>query len=62
MEITGSPQEAIAMETAKTEMSAEVAVLKKSMDIEKDMASQLLEGIPTVDHDAPEGQQVRMYA
>ena len=62
MEITGAPQEAMAMETAKTQMSADVAVLKKSMEIDKDMASQLLDSIPKVDHDAPAGQQVRMYA
>ena len=62
MEITGSPQDVMAMESAKTEMSADVAVLKKSMEIDKDMANQLLDAMPTVNHDAPAGQQVRMYA
>lgn len=62
MEISGSPQDVMAMESAKTEMSADVAVLKKSMEIDKDMATQLLDSIPKVNHDAPPGQQVRMFA
>ncbi|MCM8539686.1 MAG: putative motility protein [Lentisphaeraceae bacterium] len=62
MEITGSPQDVMTMESAKTEMSADVAFLKKSMEIDKDMATQLLDAMPMVNHDAPAGQQVRMYA
>ena len=55
-------QGVMAMESAKTAMSADVAVLKKSMEVEADMASQLLESMPKVNHDAPPGQQVRMFA
>lgn len=62
MEIPSGPQDVMAMESAKTQMSADVAVLKKSMEIDKDMASQLLDSMPKVNHDAPQGQQVRMYA
>ena len=54
MEIPSGPQDVMAMESAKTQMSADVAVLKKSMEIDKDMASQLLDSMPKVNHDAPQ--------
>lgn len=62
MEISGGPQDVMAMETAKTAMSADIAVMKKGMDIQQDMATQLLDAMPKVNHDAPPGQQVRMFA
>ena len=61
MEISG-PSDVMAMQAAQTEASADVAMLKKSIDHEKDMASQLLETLPKVNHDAPPGEQVRMFA
>lgn len=61
MEITG-PQNVMAMKNANAAMSADIAVLKKSIDVEKDMATQLIDAIPKVKHDAPPGQQVRAFA
>ena len=50
------------MQSASMSQAKDIAVLKKSIDLEKDMASQLIEAIPKVDHDAPPGQQVNMMA
>ena len=58
MEVSG-PME---LQAASQAQSHEIAVLKKGLDIQKDMAAQLLEAIPQVNHEAPPGQQVRMLA
>ncbi len=61
MEITG-PMDLLAMQTEKIAVSKDIAMLKKANDVEKDMATQLLEALPSVDYSAPPGQQVRMFA
>ena len=61
MEIS-NPTDLMGMESAKIAQSKEIAVLKKGIDLEKDMAEQLIDAIPKVDHSAPRGQQVRLFA
>ena len=58
MEVSGASE----MQAASHAQGREIAVLKKSIDMDKDMAAQLIEAIPKVNHDAPKGQQVRMQA
>jgi hypothetical protein len=59
MDPTGGIQQ---MKAKNDAQSHEIAVLKKGIDHQKDMAAQLIEAIPTVNHGAPPGQQVRMTA
>ena len=58
MEVSGASE----MQQASYSQGREIAVLKKSIDMDKDMAAQLIDAIPKVNHDAPKGQQVRMTA
>lgn len=58
MEVSGASE----MQAASFKQGREIAVLKKSIDMDKDMAAQLIDAIPKVNHDAPKGQQVRMTA
>lgn len=58
MEVSGASEMQAAAHTSNREM----AVLKKSIDMDKDMAAQLIDAIPKVNHDAPKGHQVRMQA
>jgi len=58
-----SPSGAMQMQNAAMAQSKDVAMVKKSIDIEKDMAAQLLEGISqNVDKGAQAGKQVNMIA
>ncbi|MCM8531612.1 MAG: putative motility protein [Lentisphaeraceae bacterium] len=59
MDALSGPSE---MQAAAFSQSKDVAVLKKSIDNDKQMAAQLIDAIPKVNHDAPKGQQVRMTA
>ena len=58
MEVYGASEMQAAAHTA----NRKIAVLKKSIDMDKDMAAQLIDTIPKVNHGAPKGQQVRMQA
>ena len=58
MEVSGASEMQAAAHTSNREM----AVLKKSIDMDKDMAAQLIDAILKVNHDAPKGHQVRMQA
>ncbi len=62
MEISASGL--IQMQQAVMIQAKDVAMVKKSIDVEKDMADQLLAGITQniVDHDAAAGNKVNMIA
>ena len=58
-----SPSGAMQAQNAAMAQSKDIAMIKKSIDAEKDMAMQLLEGISqTVDQSAAAGQRVNMIA
>jgi hypothetical protein len=42
--------------------SKDIALVKKSNDMDKQMAAEILAAIPKVDHGAPPGKQVNMLA
>ena len=61
MEVSASG--AMQMQNAAMTQSKDIAMIKKSIDVEKDMAAQLLDGISTnVDKNAAAGKQVNMLA
>ena len=51
-----------AMQADAMAQAKDVALLKKSNDMEKQMADQIIAAIPKVDHEAAPGKQVNMIA
>jgi hypothetical protein len=55
MDISGNT----AIQQTAQSQSHELTVLKKSIDADKEAASQLIESLPKIDGDAPKGQQLK---